>query len=159
MKRILAAVFVAISFVGSGAAYGAGQTPPPQLVPIDAAMKAANAGQRAAFVATFTADAAIVDDFAPYRFVAPSAPAHWYDGFLADAAANHVTDPIIVTHPPKFVHTTDRRAWVVMPTDYHYKLDGKAELETGSLVFTLVKLGHAWKISTMSWAALTDSGL
>jgi hypothetical protein len=130
---------------------------PPELVPIEAAIKASNAGNRAAFVATFTADAAIVDDFAPYRFVAPSAAAHWYDGFLADAAANHITPGSIVARRPKFFHKTVDRAWVVVPTDYHYTLNGKAELETGSLVFTVIKSGVAWKISTMSWAALSDS--
>lgn len=156
MKRCLAAVFVAVSFVYAAPSVVAAQAP--QLATIDAAIEASNAGNRAAFIATFTADAAIVDDFAPYRFVAPSAAAHWYDGFLADAAANHVTPGSIVTHKPKFFHKTAERAWLVVPTDYHYELNGKAELETGSLVFTLVKIGDAWKIATMSWAALTDSG-
>jgi ketosteroid isomerase-like protein len=155
MKRLL--VLFAFAFVLTAGALPA-RAASPFLAPIYAWAGAVNAGDRAAMIALFARDATIVDDFSPYYF-SSSAPARWYDGFLRDAKANRIVPGRIVVHAPKFVHSTATAAWVVAPTDYPYTLNGKRALETGSLVFTLVRTKGEWKISSMSWAALTDSPL
>jgi ketosteroid isomerase-like protein len=129
------------------------------LAPIVAAVKASNAGDRAGLIALFTADATVVDNFAPYRFTPPNGVGKWYDGFGADAAASHSTDGVIAIKPPRYLHVHGDRAWAVVPTDYRYKLSGTPELETGALVFTLSRIGGEWKITSMSWAEASDSGL
>ena len=153
MKRFFASLTLALVVaLGAAPAWAAN----PAMAPINAAIAAMNAGDRAALVTEFTHDATIVDDFAPYYFTS-SAPGRWYDGFVKDAKANHVVPGTIVIHTPKFVHMTSTAAWIVVPTDYPYTHNGKSELETGSLVFTVTRAKGIWKITSMSWAALTDS--
>jgi hypothetical protein len=128
------------------------------LVPIETYVRAANAGNRPLLISAFTADSAIVDEFAPFRFSAPHAAAHWYDGFGADQSTNGVSDAIIAYTAPKFVTVAGSHAYVVLPTVYTYKIHGKPAKETGSLAFTLVERNATWKISAMAWAKLTDTG-
>lgn len=120
-------------------------------------VKAANAGDRAGVIALFTRDSAIADEFAPFRFAAPSAAAKWYDGFVADAKANDVTQGVIAMHTPKFVNVVNGHAWVVTPLVYTYLLKGAPAKETGMLVCTESRVGAVWLITSMSWAKLTDS--
>ncbi len=129
------------------------------LVPIATFVRAANAGDRAALISAFAADSVIIDEFAPFRFPAPRAAAHWYDGFGADQQANAVTDALITTTPPKFVTVSGPRAYLVVPTVYTYKLHGKPARERGSLAFALVERGSRWKIAAMAWAKLSDTSL
>lgn len=131
----------------------------PIMAPIGAFVHAANAGNRGALIAAFASDAAIVDEFAPFRFPAPNAAAHWYDGFGADQQANGVTDAVIASSKPKFVTVSGTHAYVVLPTVYTYKIHGKPAKETGSLAFALVERGTRWKIGTMAWAKLTDTSI
>ena len=129
------------------------------LVPIFAFVAAANSGDRAKLVGAFSSDSAIVDEFAPFRFPAPNAAGHWFDGFAADQTANGVSAAVIAVRPPKFMTVAGRHAYVVVPTVYTYRIHGAPAKETGSLAFSLVESGTRWKISTMSWAKLTDTSV
>jgi len=156
------ATFAALAFalIGPGAAVAATvPAEPVVLAPIAAFVKASNAGDRAGLIALFTPDAGVVDEFAPYRFPAPSAAAHWYDGFAADSAAKHEESGVIVAHPPSGFHVTGAHAWASIPLDYRYTRAGKAQLETGALVFTLREVAGTWKIASMSWAKLSDTAV
>lgn len=125
--------------------------------PIRTYVGAANAGNREQLVSAFTFDSVIVDEFAPFRFAAPNAAAHWFDGFVADQKATGVSAAAIAFTRPKFVTVDGRRAYVVLPTVYTYKLRGKPAKETGSLAFTLVERGSRWKIASMAWAKISDT--
>jgi hypothetical protein len=129
----------------------------PLMAPIQTFVHAANAGNRSALIAAFAPDGAIIDEFAPFRFPAPDAAAHWYDGFGADQQANGVTDAVITSSKPKFVTLSGMHAYVVLPTVYTYKIHGKPARESGSLAFALVERGTRWKIGAMAWAKLTDT--
>ncbi len=129
------------------------------LLPIRAFVAAANAGDRARLVSAFSGDSAIVDEFAPFRFRAPDAAGHWFDGFGADQAANGVSDALIAVRAPKFATVNGQHAYVVIPTIYTYRIHGKPATESGSLAFTLVQSNRQWKIGTMSWAKISDSSI
>jgi len=133
--------------------------PHPALATIAAFAATSNAGDRSAFLRLFAPEAAMVDNFAPYRFPAPNGPATWYDGFGADMQKSGVTDGVISVASPKFFRVTGDRAWAVVPTRFVYKLKGKPELETGLSVFTLHRVGGAWKITSFSWAEQSDTGV
>jgi ketosteroid isomerase-like protein len=159
MQRLAVAVIIAaVLLVSARPASAAPALPAPVFAPIAAWVKTANAGDRAGLIALFTTDGASVDNFEPYRFAAPGGAAHWYDGFLADADANHETGGAIAIAPPRFFHVSGDRAWVVVPTRYTYRLSGKPELETGSLIFTLARADAGWKLMTMSWSQASDTG-
>jgi len=131
----------------------------PALATISAFAATSNAGARAAFLRLFAPDAAMVDNFAPYRFPAPNGPATWYDGFGADMQKSGASDGVISVAAPKFFRVTGDRAWAVVPTRFVYKLKGKPELETGLSVFTLHRVGGVWKITSFSWAEESDTGV
>lgn len=131
----------------------------PALATIAAFASTANAGDRRAFLRLFAPDAAMVDNFAPYRFAAPNGPATWYDGFGADMQKSGSTDGVISVGTPKFFRVTGDRAWAVVPTRFVYKRTGKPELETGLSVFTLHRVSRAWKITSFSWAEQSDTGV
>jgi ketosteroid isomerase-like protein len=155
LDRVRAGLLSAVMMcAAAGPAAAAG---PPALAPIATFYRAANAGDRAALVAAFTPDSAILDEFAPFAFPAPRAAAHWYDGFGADQSANGVTNARIIYTPPTFITVTGTHAYVVVPTVYTYKIHGKPARESGSLAFALRARGGVWKISSMAWAKLTDT--
>ncbi len=160
-RRFLLDIFAGAVIAASLVAWAlpASAAPNPVLAPIVAAMKAANAGDRAGLIALFSADAVVVDNFAPYRFTSPNGVGKWYDGFGADAVASHATDGVITIKPPRYLHVHADRAWAVVPTNYRYQLRGTPALETVTLVFTLSRLNGVWKITTMSWSEASDSGL
>jgi len=159
MHRLVVAIFVAAALLlPTRSAIAAPALPAPVWAPIAAWVKTANAGDRAGLIALFTADGASVDNVAPYRFAAPDGAAHWYDGFGADAAANHETAGIIAVSAPRFFHVSGDRAWAVVPTSYRYTFRGKPERATGSLIFTLARAGAHWKLMTMSWSQASDTG-
>jgi hypothetical protein len=151
LPLVLGAFFAVV-----GPAHGADRA---VLAPIATFVRAANSGDRAQLIAAFAADSTIVDEFAPFRFPAPHAAAHWFDGFGADQTAGGVTDAVISSTPPKFVTVHGTHAYVVLPTVYTYKIHGKPAKETGALAFTLVEDGRQWQISTMAWAKQTDTSI
>jgi ketosteroid isomerase-like protein len=153
--RSVAAALLAVLVVCSAAP----ATERAVLIPIYTYVHAANAGDRAALISAFTTDSLIIDEFAPFRFAAPNAAGHWYDGFGADQTANGVTDGLITFTPPKFITVSGPHAYVVLPTVYTYKLHGNPAKETGSLSFALVKRNAQWKIGSMAWAKLTDTSI
>jgi ketosteroid isomerase-like protein len=149
------AVVALIAMLGLNCAAVAGDRS--VLVPIHRFVRAANAGDRTALISAFSGDSVIVDEFAPFRFPAPRAAAHWYDGFAADQAANGVSGAVIAYAPPKFVTVSGMHAYVVLPTVYTYKIHGKPAKEAGSLAFALTRHDARWEISAMAWAKLTDT--
>jgi ketosteroid isomerase-like protein len=134
---------------------------PPQasavLATIASFIHASNVGDRAALLALCTSDAAFVDEFPPFRFAAPSGPAHWYDDGASDAALHHETDGAATLGKPIVVRVTGRHAWVVIAADYRFRVGGIAHVEHGAPVYTLVRTAAGWKITTMAWALLGAS--
>jgi ketosteroid isomerase-like protein len=129
------------------------------LLPIQTFARAANAGNRAVVISVFTPDSTIIDEFAPFRFGAPQAAAHWYDGSGPDQTAHGVTDARISFAAPKFITVQGAQAYVVVPAVYAYKIHGKPAKETGSVAYSLTRRGAKWKISAMAWAKLTDTSI
>jgi hypothetical protein len=130
----------------------------PALATIAAFVSTANAGDRRAFLRLFAPEAAMVDNFAPYRFAAPNGPATWYDGFGADMQQSGESDGVISVTAPTYFRVHGDRAWAVVPTGFVYKRKSKRERETGLSVFTLHRVAGAWKITSFSWAEQSDTG-
>jgi ketosteroid isomerase-like protein len=129
------------------------------LLPIQTFVRAANAGDRAMLISIFTPDSMIIDEFAPFRFAAPQAAAHWYDGSGPDQTAHGVTDARISVAAPTFITVKGSHAYVVVPAIYAYKIHGKPATETGSVTYSLIRRNAKWKISAMAWAKLTDTSI
>lgn len=71
----------------------------------------------------------------------------------ADAKKNGITDGLVTLGTPKHVDVAADRAYVVIPSGYAYKRQGKPVEEKGSLfTFALRKEAAGWRIIGWSWA-------
>ena len=112
-----------------------------------------NKGDGKAMAAMCAPGAVIIDDFAPHVWKGASACADWWTAIGAFDTKSGVTDGIVTLRKPWHVDVTGNRAYVVAPTTYTYKQNGKPVVESGS-VWTLVldKAGGAWRVAGWSWA-------
>ena len=99
-----------------------------------------------------TADAIVIDDFAPHVWQGANACARWWKDVGADDTRKGIDNGIVTLGKPWRVSVTGDRAYVVEPVVYTYKQHGKPMTEAGS-VWTLafVKVGGAWRVSGWSW--------
>ena len=66
---------------------------------------------------------------------------------------NGISDGVVTLHKPRHTDITADRAYVVVPSDYTFKKNGKVVKETGSMfTFALQKGATGWRITGWSWA-------
>jgi hypothetical protein len=99
-------------------------------------------------------ETSIIDEFQPHEWHGAGACARWADDYLANAKKDGITDGFVTLGKPKHVDVTGDRAYVVIPSDYAYKQNGKARKETrAAFAFALHKGAAGWRITGWSWAA------
>ncbi len=112
-----------------------------------------NKGDKRAVVGSCTADAIIIDDFAPHVWQGANACGVWFDAYGAYAAANEITEGVVKVGKPFQVTVAGDRGYVVFPAKYTYTQHGKPVVENGSnWTMALQKVGGVWKISGWAWA-------
>ncbi len=115
-----------------------------------------NAGDVKGALATCASPAVVLDEFAPYLWQGPTACADWAADFDADARKNGITDGVVKMSKPRHVEVSGDRAYVVVPTAYHFKRNGKKVSQTGAtMAVTLRKGADGWKITGWAWATGT----
>lgn len=112
-----------------------------------------NKGDTKALLAACADQTSIMDEFPPHEWHGAGACAKWMSDYDVDAKKNGITDGVVTAHNPWHVDINGDRAYVVMPSDYAYKQNGKPAKEVGS-VFTLVlqKDQAGWKMTGWAWA-------
>jgi ketosteroid isomerase-like protein len=112
-----------------------------------------NTGDTKTALTACASPVSIIDDFAPHAWEGPTACADWANAYNADAKKNGITDGIVTLGAPWHVDVTGDRAYVVVPTTYTYKQNGKPLTESGS-IFTvaLKKVAAGWRITGWAWA-------
>jgi ketosteroid isomerase-like protein len=72
--------------------------------------------------------------------------------YAADAKKNGVTEGAVTMGKPRHVDVTVDVAYVVVPTEFSFKLKGKPTKESGStLTVVLHKAAKGWLITAWSW--------
>jgi hypothetical protein len=95
----------------------------------------------------------IIDEFPPYEWHGAGACAQWMKDYDTVAKANGITDGIVTLNEPRHVDITADRAYVVIPSNYTFKEQGKPGQETDSMfTFALQKGEAGWRITGWSWA-------
>jgi ketosteroid isomerase-like protein len=110
-----------------------------------------NGGDVDAFVAAHRDGAIILDEFAPYAWGGSGSVKTWLDGYADDAAKRHITDGRVDYEKPIQANSDGTSAYIVLPSVYSFKQDGKAMAAKGSMTFVMVKSGKDWKISAWSY--------
>src|SRR5690242_12006881 len=100
---------------------------------INAFIGAVNTGDFKAAAATHVDAPSIVDEFPPHHWQGPTAFNDWLADFGKDSAARKVTDSKLKPHNAKRLIVEGDHAYVVMPTDYTFKQNGKTMAEYGTI--------------------------
>jgi ketosteroid isomerase-like protein len=111
-----------------------------------------NAGDMPAFFDGHAASATIVDEFAPYIWAGAKAPQGWAESFTADSKAHAITEPHMDYAAPIRAESDGKSAYIVLPTVYRCKQNGRSMSAAGTMTFVMAHQGADWKIA--SW---TDS--
>ena len=75
--------------------------------------------------AACTDEMSIIDDFPPHEWHGPGALSKWLADYEVDAKKNVITDGRLALGKPRHIDVTGNRAYVVIPTNYAYKMKGK----------------------------------
>lgn len=112
-----------------------------------------NTGDVKGALATCASPAVILDEFPPFLWQGPTACADWASDFDADAKKNGISDGVVKMSKPTHVEVAGDRAYVVVPTAYDFKRNGKKISQTGAtMTVTLRKGADGWKITGWAWA-------
>lgn len=123
------------------------------MVPIHQFVDGFNKGDAKSALAACAEETSIIDEFPPHEWHGAGACAKWADDYVASARKAGITDGVVTLRKPLHVDVTGDRAYVVIPSDYAYKQNGKAKKETkAAFTFALHKGATGWRIVGWSWA-------
>lgn len=112
-----------------------------------------NKGDMKATLAACADHTSIIDEFPPHEWHGAGACAKWMSDYDADSKKNGITDGIVTLGDPSHADVTGDHAYVVIPSNYAFKKQGKPAQETGSIfTFALHKGKEGWRITGWSWA-------
>ncbi len=148
MHEIFVALVVAILAQGPTAAEKAAV-----MVPVRQFADAFNKGDTKTAAAACADQTSILDEFPPHEWHGAGACLQWMNDYDADARKNGITDGFVTLGTPRHLDISADRAYVVIPSDYAFKLKGKAVKETGSMFTVALHKGAAgWRITGWAWA-------
>ena len=153
MRRLIAAVTLALVATGRLAAAQASPDQKAALAAVQRFVDAFNKGDEKALAASCADQVSIIDDFPPHEWHGAGACATWSKAYDADAKKNGITDGVVTLGTPAHVDVAGDRAYVVGPADYVYTQNGKQVREIGSMfTIALQKVGSGWRITGWAWA-------
>jgi len=109
---------------------------------------------KSAFAAYAAGDITIVDEFAPHLWTGPHAAQDWAAEYDKHAKATGVTDGKVTYSAPTRTEIEGDLAYVVMPTKYVYKENGKPLVEEGHITVVLHAEAGGWKMRGWTWSGV-----
>jgi len=115
-------------------------------------------------MATCADETSIIDSFPPHEWHGAGACSKWLSDWNAFSKANGITDAVGTIGKPRHIEITADHAYVVGPSIFAYKVNGKPVIERGSTFTVAMQKGPSgWRITGWSYgegrqtAAKTDS--
>lgn len=109
-------------------------------------------GDEAELAELFTADAVILDSFAPYVFEGPDGVARWFADFRRHTA-DHVGLRADLGEPQE-VGGDATATFFSQPITWRFDLADRHVVETGGLAVLLGQEASGWKIRRTAWAVV-----
>jgi hypothetical protein len=104
-------------------------------------------------LATCADEASILDDISPYVWSSPGACRKFLDDHIIESQKSAVTDIVGTLLKPWHVIVTGDHAYVVVPINFTFKVNGKAAKEDGAiLVAALRRSSTGWHVTAASIA-------
>ena len=148
MRRYLSVItFVVLAF---GAAMA--QDNKAVVAPVRQFADAFNKGDAKALAATCADQAFIIDEFPPHEWHGANTCAKWMSDYFADAKKNGMSEGAVTMGSPRHVDVSGDVAYVVVPTEFSFKLKGKPTKESGSTLTVVLHKGpKGWLITAWTW--------
>jgi len=139
--------------LGAAAQTGKTQESSAVMTAVSQFVDAFNKGDAKAIAAACSEQASVIDEFPPHEWHGVGACTKWASDYDVDAKKRGITDGLVTIGKPRHLDISGDVAYVVLPADYVYKMNGKPVKESGS-AFTLVlrRSGGAWRIAGWSWS-------
>jgi ketosteroid isomerase-like protein len=133
---------------------------PAQAAPTDDALHAVtiwldkfNAGDMDAFFAGHADNAVIIDEFAPKVCSGAKVALTWAHDYDSDAKTLYLRDPRMDFAAPVRAESDGKSAYIVLPTVYRIKLEGRSMSAAGTMTFVMSNTAGGWKIASWTYAA------
>jgi hypothetical protein len=150
MKKVFLALLACVVLFPSAMAVAADLT-----APIHQFIDGFNTGDvKSAYAAYANGDIVIVDEFAPHRWIGADAPQGWAAAYDKHARSTGVSDGFVKYGEPTRSEVENDVAYVIIPTTYLYKQNGKPTTEEGQMTFVLHAEAGGWKISAWTWSGV-----
>jgi ketosteroid isomerase-like protein len=112
-----------------------------------------NKGDTKTAAAACAEQTSIIDEFPPHEWHGVGGCAKWMAAYDADAKKRGITDGVVTLESPRHVDVSSNVAYVVVPANYSYKMNGNLVKESGSMLTLVLRRGAAgWRISGWSWS-------
>lgn len=112
-----------------------------------------NKGDTQSAIAACAGQTSIVDEFPPHEWHGAGTCAKWVTELEAYNRKLGLTDSMVTLGKPRRIDVTADRAYVVAPTDFHFKEHGKDGAELGALFTVALQKGQAgWRITGWAWS-------
>lgn len=112
-----------------------------------------NKGDAAGITAACAEKTSIIDEFPPYEWQGAGACMKWMNDWSADAEKRVISDALVTLGKARHIDVTGNRAYVVMPADYTFKMDGKPMKEAGATMTLVLRKGDTgWKATAWTWS-------
>jgi hypothetical protein len=148
MRKIMLGLIVSVLLVSAAMAVPLGDV----MTPIRQFIDGFNTGDvKTAYAAYAPGTIAIVDEFAPHRWVGPNAAHEWAAEYDKHAAATGVSDGVVKYGEPTRSVVDKDTAYVIVPALYTYKEKGQPMAEDGQFAFVLHAEAAGWKIQGWTW--------
>ncbi len=108
-------------------------------------------GDNAGFIASWSPDAVVIDDFAPFFWTGAGSLDHWMDALGPHETAAGISHDHLTLHVPRRLEIGGGRAWAVLPITYQFSQAGKTVVDDAVVTFVLEKQAGIWKIISMAW--------
>jgi ketosteroid isomerase-like protein len=121
--------------------------------PIHQFIDGVSKGDMASVKAAHVASPVIVDNIAPHIWTGPEAFDTFIATLVATEAAAGKTGSVLAIGDVVTETVSGDSAYVVVPSTYTYRQNGRTMRETGTITFVLVKQDAVWKIASWVWTS------
>jgi hypothetical protein len=94
----------------------------------------------------------IIDEFAPYAWIGPTAFADWWADFQRMMKSGGSSGLRVYLGKPTSIVVTEGRAYVVLPSRLTFRTRGKPDHEDGWFNVVLDDKAQGWRIDSWAWA-------
>jgi len=153
MKQILLKFVGALAVTMLTAGPAAASEQDEVMKPVRQWVDSLNKGEPNNAIAVCAEQTSIVDEFPPHEWHGPGTCAKWVADLTVFNKSLGLTDGIVTLKKPKRIDVTGDRAYVVVPTDFRFKENGKPGAEIGALfTVALHKEQAGWRITGWAWS-------